>query len=276
MLLTAHSIMKWITSLYILILIFYGVSCVSHESLVNYDNTPTIPSTPQSILEYPSLVIQTDDILHIGVSSSEELAARPFIVNNATPMGGGGMAGGGNNVGAGMLINGYLVNEAGEITFPTIGKIQLGGLEMEEARAKILSELEPYFEEPPIVKIRLLNFRVNVSGEVRRPGVFQVQNERITIVEAITLAGDFTDYSDRDSVLIMRETNGERKFGYISFESAELFNSPYFYLQQNDVIYVRPIRRKVGVVNDPANQIFRWISAITGTAAFIISITRNR
>lgn len=243
-------------------------NCVSYESLVNYDNAPPLPDLPQKINNYVPIIIQPNDILHIEVSSIDEVAAQPFALNNTNNMAAA-------NNGQGLLINGYLVNQEGYVTFPTIGKVQLGGLEIEAAKEKMLTALAPYFEAPPIVKMRLLNFNISVNGEVSSPGTFQIQNERVTIVEAITQAGDFTDYSDRDSILVMRERAGERTFGYVSFESSDIFSSPFFYLQQNDVVYVRPDRRKVAVVNDPANRIFTWVSAITSTTAFIITITRN-
>ena len=139
---------------------------------------------------------------------------------------------------------------------------------------KIQESLAPYFNEPLVINIRLLNFRINVNGEVKSPGTFAITNQTISIIEALTLAGDFTDYSRRDSVLIIREADGKRNFGYINFNSSDIFNSPYFYLQQNDVVYVQPERRKLAIIRDPAQRIFTWISAVTGIAAFVITLTR--
>ena len=167
-----------------------------------------------------------------------------------------------------------MVDSKGYVDFPTLGRVELAGLTMEAAREKMLESLKLYFEIPPIVNIRLLNFRINVNGEVGRPGTYTIPNEKVTIIEALTMAGDFTNYSRRDSILIIREAEGQRTFGYVDLNSAEVFNSPYFYLQQNDVIYVRPSKAKVSLVRDPANRVFTWISAITGLAAFIISVSR--
>lgn len=241
--------------------------CVSYTSLVNFDEYPTIPTSAQAIQNYDPLIIKPGDILHIKVSSEDEVSAEPFqLSTNSNNIPIGGLA---------LLISGYLVDQDGNINFPTLGQVKIGDLSTSEARTKMLELLQPYFNAPPIVSIRLLNFRVNVNGEVANPGTFDIPNERVTILEAITMAGDFTDYASRDSVLIVREAEGQRSFGFVSFNSSEIFNSPYFYLEQNDVIYVRPDRRKVGVVRDPAFRIFTWVSAITGTAALIISISRN-
>ncbi|MEL6635581.1 MAG: polysaccharide biosynthesis/export family protein [Bacteroidota bacterium] len=246
-------------------LVLLSSGCVSYESLLNYNQQPAIPTEPQLIANYIPITIQTNDILHIQVSSAEVMANEPFEL--------AGQTGNANNT-QNLLMNGYLVDLEGRVDFPTLGQVAIGGLTIQEAREHLLQLLEPYFEQAPIVNIRLLNFRVSVNGEVNNPGTFNVLNERLTIVEALTMAGDFTDYSMRDSILIVRESAGERSFGYVDFNSAEIFTSPYFYLQQNDVVYIRPDKRKVGIVRDPATRFFTWISAITGVAAFIITVTR--
>jgi polysaccharide export outer membrane protein len=146
---------------------------------------------------------------------------------------------------------------------------------MEEAKAKILTLLDPYFETLPIVNLRLLNFRISVNGEVNGPGTFTIPNERVTIIEAVTMAGDFTSYSRRDSVLIVREADGVRTFGYVDFNSADVFTSPYFYLHQNDVIYIRPEKTKIGTVRDPATRVLPWVTTVVSVTAFIISILRR-
>ncbi len=252
---------------WLIVVVLLSTGCVSYDSLLNYNRTPTFPVEPQLIANYKPIAIQTNDILHIQVSSSEASATEPFEI-------GGAAAGGNMNNTQGLLMNGFLVDSEGRVDFPTLGQVPVGGLTIQEAKEHILKLLEPYFEQQPIVNIRLLNFRVSVNGEVANPGTFSVLNERLTIVEALTMAGDFTDYSMRDSILIVREANGERSFGYVDFNSASLFTSPYFYLQQNDVVYVRPDKRKVGIVRDPATRIFTWISAFTGVAAFILTLTR--
>lgn len=252
------------------VLLFVSIafsSCVTYDSLLNYNEQPRIPTTPQAIDNYAPLLIKPNDILHITISSSEDnVAAQPFDLNSG---GGGGVAANG----IALLLSGYLVNTDGYIDFPVLGAIKVDSLTMTQAKEKMLGLLEPYFEIMPVVNIRLINFRVSVNGEVKNPGTFDILNERITVIEAVSMAGDFTDYASRDSILVIRENKGERTFGFVDFQSSDLFNSPFFYLQQNDVIYVRPEQRKVGIVRDPGLRIVTWISAIAGTAALIISLT---
>ncbi len=239
-------------------------SCVSYDSLLNYEEAPEVPSEPQTISNYKPIRIQTNDILSIKVNSVDPVAAAPFALD-------GGVGANANNTQV-LLLNGYLVDDEGYIDFPTIGSLKLGGLTMKQAKQEVLTKLQPYFETLPIVNIRLLNFNIHINGEVGAPGLINVMNQRITIVEAMTLAGDFTDYSQRDSILIIRELDGERSFGYIDFNSPDLFNSPYFYLQQNDVIYVRPLPRRRFAVADPITRVFSIVSGATGIVAFVISV----
>jgi len=245
-------------------------SCVRYHSLLSYDATSPFPMQPQTIANFQPILIQSNDILHIDINGPDPIALSPFS-NNQANMGG---AGGGINNAQNLLLNGYLVDSRGEIELPTLGKVKLTGLGLEGAKEKIEQLLDPYFEEIPLVTVRLLNFRINVNGEVGRPGIFNIDNQSVTLLEALSLAGDLTDYSERDSILIIREADGQRRFGYVNLNSAEIFNSPYFYLQQNDVVYVRPAKRKLALVRDPATRIFTWISAITGIAAFVITLTR--
>jgi len=237
-------------------------SCTSYQSLLNYNEAPKIPVEPQLISNYKPLKIQANDILKIQVSSIDALAVQPFKVE------------GGSGQDAGGSLNTYLVNSEGFIVFPTIGKIEVLGLNIEQAKIAVETKLKPYFNEEPIVQVRLTNFQVNVNGEVNRPGSFRVLNDRVSIIEALTLAGDFTPYSRRDSILIIREAEGMRSFGYVNFNTSEVFNSPYFYLQQNDVVYVQPDKGKVNSVRDPATRFLPWISAIASLVAITISITR--
>lgn len=247
----------------LLLLAFLFNSCVSYPELVNFSRPPELPDTPQVISNRRPITIKPNDILQVQVSSTEPMSIRPFVA----------VQGSGETSSAEAT---YLVNSSGRIVFPTLGRIAVEGLELEAAADTLLSLLSPYFEEPPIVNVRLANFRVNVNGEVNNPGIFTIPNERVTILDAITLAGDFTSYSRRDSILIIREDTGVRTFNYIDLNSANAFTSPYFYLQQNDVVYVKPSKNKTNAIRDPANRYLPWISAVASLAAIIVSISRIR
>jgi len=245
------------------LIILLSSSCNSYESFLNYNEYPAIPKEGQEIVNYEPLKIQSNDILKIIVSSPDIEAIRPFS-----------LSGGGEEQGA--SANDFLVNSQGNIDFPTIGEISLKGLDVEEAKVRIQEELSPYFKQVPIVQVRLTNFKVNVNGEVGSPGSFGVSNNRLTIIEAVSMAGDFTRYSRRDSILIIREQDGLREFGYVDFKSSEIFSSPYFYLQQNDIVYVQPSKRVVNSIKDPSSRIISWVSAGISFLTFVIALVRSR
>ncbi|WP_170110173.1 polysaccharide biosynthesis/export family protein [Flavilitoribacter nigricans] len=250
--------MKGISQLFFAVLITCSLgSCVTYDSLVNFNEAPGIPDQPQSITNYEPIVIQPNDILEIQINSANAASVQPFRTNSSSEGG-----------------NGFLVNSEGNITFPTLGKIPMKGLAVEAAADTLLKLLDPYFEQEPIVSVRLANFRINVNGEVNNPGIFPVQNERVTILDALSLAGDFTSFSRRDSIMVIRERDGVRTFGHLDLNSTDVFNSPYFYLQQNDVVYVRPAKTKTNAVRDPATRVIPWISVIASLTVVAISIIR--
>lgn len=249
---------KW-TVILLCIIGLSTTSCYKYTDLLNYHQAP-LPASPQAIENFKPLVIQPNDILRIQISSSSPVASEPFNAASS---------------GENSLLDGYLVDANGNVELPTLGTMNLENLSLEEAKTKILQALKPYFTETPIVNIRLLNFKINVNGEVGSPGTFNVSNNRMTMIEAITLAGDFTPYSRRDSILIIRESDEVRSFGYIDFTSSEVFESPYFYLQQNDVIYVKPSKAKTTTVRDPASRVFPYVSIITGLTAIFLSLYRT-
>lgn len=232
-------------------------SCVSYGSLVNFNEAPGIPDQAQDIRNYQPIVIQPNDILEIQINSANPATAAPFKTG-----------------GSGEQSNGFLVNSQGDITFPTLGKIKMKGLAVEAAADTLLKLIRPYFAQEPIVNVRLVNFRINVNGEVNNPGIFPVQNERVTILDALSLAGDFTTYSRRDSILVIREQDGKRTFGHLDLNTTDVFNSPYFYLQQNDVVYVRPDKTKTNSVQDPVTRVLPWISVAASLTLIAVSIIR--
>ena len=247
----------------ILLLLLACVSltnCVSYESLVNYgDKTSSSHKIP--IENAPKIVIQPYDVLSIKVFASDAEAAEPF--NIITDLEGSS----GYNIEL-IQLNGYLVDESGQIDFPTLGKISLKNKTIEEAKTFLLHKLKPFLNNP-VVNIRHLNFKVTVSGEVLSPGTFTVFDNRISLPEALSLAGDLSDYANRESILIVREQNGERSFHRVNLLSANLFQSEYFYLKQNDLVYVEPVQAKTGAVRD---QTSKTIPVITAAATLIAVI----
>ncbi len=183
--------------------------------------------------------IQKNDQLWITVGGSNPIDLT--VLNSATGVVAGAAAGMGGSGSNAML--GYLVEADGSIKFPYIGKVQAEGLTRTELEKKLTDLLVDYTKNP-VVNVRFLNYFYSVLGEVSRPGRVNMVNERTTILEAITQAGDITFLGRSDNLLVIREENGVRTFGRVSLLSKELFNSPYYYLRNNDVIYVEPVKSK--------------------------------
>jgi polysaccharide export outer membrane protein len=170
---------------------------------------------------------------------------------------------------------GYLVDKGGAINFPVIGKVTLAGLTKEEATEKMINEIKTHVKNP-IVNIRFLNFKVTVIGEVNTPSTFEINSEKINVLEALGLAGDMTQFGNRDNVLIIREKDGVRTTARINLNNKEVLNSPYFYLQQNDIIYVEPANKTKVAQTNPGNRFIPiWASLITTTGFIIVTLARE-
>lgn len=172
----------------------------------------------------------------------------------------------------------YLVNHEGDITMPLIGKIHVQGLTCTELRDKITKLISADVEDPTVL-VRLMNFKVNVAGEVKQPGPQTVTTERYSVLDALTAAGDLTEYGERSNVLLIREVDGKREAHRLNLNSADLLTSPYFYLQQNDYVYVEP--NKIRQDNSKYNQnnafkvsvISTIVSACSVVASLVIALT---
>ena len=139
----------------------------------------------------------------------------------------------------------YLVSNEGTIDFPVLGSLQVGGLTKNEAENLIREKLGNYLKETPIVTVRMTNYKISVLGEVARPGMFTINNEKVNIFEALALAGDLTIWGQRDNVKLIREdTAGQREIINLNLNKTEIVSSPYYYLQQNDILYVTPNKTK--------------------------------
>ncbi len=211
--------------------------------------------------------IQANDLLSIYVESETPESTIQFnqetnkiAVFNGTVMNPGASA-----------VSGYLVNNDGDIIFPVLGRIRVVGMTHNELAAFIEQELisEGHITDP-VVTVKLMNFRVCVLGDVNRPGQLVVAGERLTIFEALSMVGDLTIYGQRHNVTIIREENGLRTVGEIDLSSKEVFNSPYYYLHQNDVVYVEPnMRKKKTAERDP--MILTYISSAVSVISVLSS-----
>jgi|SRR5690554_770338 len=193
----------------------------------------------EEVQKIASPKIKPDDVLEITVSSLNPEANSLFNIGtmpNVGNMGNASAYSATNNMG-------YLVDHEGYIEYPVLGRIRLGGLTKEEAQKKLREELSAFLKDP-IINIRFQNYRITVIGEVNRPSTFIMPSEKTSVLTALGMAGDMTVYGKRDNVLIIREEDGVRTMTRINLNEKDVLNSPYFYLQQNDIVYVEPVRSK--------------------------------
>ena len=220
--------------------------------------------------------LQPGDVLAIAVTSlnaEADMAFNPFArmgVALTAGSGGGGISTQETN----NLPIGYRVSEQGTINFPKLGAVPVLGKSLAELETTLRDTLKTYLREP-YVAARLLSFKISVMGEVQRPSVFTVQNERITLTEAISLAGDLTVYGKRDNIMVIREIGGKREFIPVDLTSRTVFTSPAYYLKPNDVIYVEPKNSKKIQASRTLPYIPTIISAVTLIATVILNLARR-
>jgi len=245
-------------------------SCVPHRKLVTFgEEIDQMDLRTENIMQKADIRIQPNDILHIVVYDENQEAVAPFNVRQMQQ--GMNMGGGGGGQQIVLLLQGYLVSEEGTIRFPELGEVKLAGFNREEAKAYMENLLEKYLTTPS-VEVRFLNFRVNILGEVRAPGTYTFPQENITLFEALATAGDFTDLANRENVVLIRNAGDKREITRLNLLTTEIFESPYYYVEQNDIIYVEPLRAKTAA---PPAAVTRNISVFTGIAsltALIISL----
>src|SRR5690554_95149 len=210
-------------------------SCASKKDIV-YLNQLEGDKTEQ-LTSYIT-TLQPDDLLSIIVNSKASLLALdfnppPVILQTNT-----------ESASAQQRIQTYLIDKDGFIEFPEIGPIKLGGLTRDEAVTALTEALKPHLSDARI-NLRILNYKISVQGEVARPGVYSIDSERITLFQALSMAGDMSIYGKRKEVLIIREFNEKGTFTRIDITSPEFINSDFYYLKQNDVVYVEPNKTRI-------------------------------
>ena len=229
---------NFLNTFFLLIISVFYFSCANQRRTVYFsgerDSSVIANSTP------PQTYIQPDDILSISVNSLNPAATLIFNTPNISQVAATGSAGGT------VQTPGYLVNVHGYIQFPVLGDIKVSGLTTDELRVQLVKSLvDKKLLVDPIVMVRQLNFKVSVLGEVAHPTVINVPSEKISLLEALGLAGDITIYGRKDNVLIIREENGVKKIKRLNLNDDELFTSQYYYLKSNDIVYVEANKDKV-------------------------------
>ncbi|MBC8620180.1 polysaccharide biosynthesis/export family protein [Parabacteroides faecis] len=246
---------KYVTYLVMCMAVFFS-ACTSTKKIIYLQDV--IPLKQQEIEQKYEVIIHSDDLLAIMVNSRDPELALPFNMPMVTYQLG-------SNNGGQQRVLGYLVDTNGDIDFPILGKIHVEGLTRMQLTELVKSKLiEGDLIKDPIVTVQFLNFKVSVMGEVGRPGSFTISGDRITLLEALSMAGDLTIYGRRDRVGVIRENNGKRTILFHDLRSADIFNSPCYYLQQNDIVYVEPNKAKSGQSSiNQNNSIGVWVSVIS-------------
>jgi len=233
-------------------------SCASRKDIAYFSETGVANATKELGQYAPTL--SADDLLEISVAALDMQSVGPF-----------------NGIGidgdiAASVKKTYLIDENGNIEFPIIGDVKLAGLSRLEATEALKTKIEAYVKDP-IVSLKIVNFKITVLGEVAHPGTFKIDHERVTILEALGLAGDMTIFGERKNVLVIRERDGKKTYTRINLTTDEVFKSSVYYLSQNDVVYIEPNGDRMNQSKSNLTQIALPIIAIllsAGTLAILI------
>lgn len=252
-------------------ILFVG-SCSSSKQVAYFQNIDSISLAASRGL-YEAKIMPKDE-LTITVITTNPQASAPFNLTVSNSIGTSGQLSSGQGA-----LQGYLVDNAGNINFPVLGTIHVSGLTKNQAEDKIREGVKPYLAatENPIVTVRMSSYRVTVVGEVGSPRVIPVNTERMSIIEALAQAGDLSIYGKRNNVLLIREdANGQKQAHRLNLNDANIFNSPYYYLQQNDIIYVEPnsVKAKNSAIGSSTTIWFSFIGIVTSVASLVVNILR--
>ena len=258
-------------NLWLLLLTLLFTACQSYKKVPYLQDAEVVLYSTQDAQLYDAKIMPKD-LFTIVVSCTNPELAIPF---NLTVASNAGIAVSTSSyVTTQPVLQPYLVDNEGNINFPVLGELKLGGLTKREAEQLIIDKLKPYMKETPIVTVRMVNYKISVIGEVTRPGTFTISNEKVNLLEALAMAGDMTVYGLRDNVKLIREdANGKQQIVTLDLNKAETILSPYYWLQQNDIVYVTPNKAKARN-SDVGNSTSLWFSA-TSILVSIVSLLVN-
>lgn len=223
-------------------LLLFLISCSTKKDILYFQD---IKDKPQTEVIYTQNKIQVNDILRITVSAINPDSALPFNANfyNTSTAANAGSATNGQNA---MSLNGYLVNADGNISMPILGNIQVLGKttnEIEDLIEKILID-QGQLNNPTVI-VRVTNAKITILGDIGNPGTYPYYEQNLTLLQALGYAGDLSIFGRRNDILIIREQDGKRTYGHIDMRKTDWFNSEYYYIKQNDIIYVNPNGPKI-------------------------------
>ena len=245
--------------------------CTSYKKSLYLQNEQVLNQLTQGQL-YDFRIMPKDE-LTITVSTSDPEASAPFYRKLGQSKDGGSSSSTGMQE-AKLLT--YLVDNNGNIDFPVLGMVKVMGMTTRECEAHFRELLKPYLKEVPNVTVRSSNYKFSVLGDVNAPGTYQVDDEKVTVFEALAQAGDLTLTSVRNDIQLLREDSvGRRQVHHLDLTQAEVATSPFFYIQQNDVIYVKPSKAKVHSTTFRENTSL-WVtllSLVTSVTSLVIAIS---
>lgn len=252
---------------FILIWVAALSSCKSYKDIAYFDDLPdSLQVVNIKTAEYSQPVIQSDDILSISIQTIDPQLAAPVNQSVTMPAIGSSSS---SSIGS-QQITGFLVDQNGEVELSMIGKVKLAGQTTHQARDLIKQKASLYYKQPS-VQVRFANFKVTVIGEVAKPAAYTLPNENVSILDALGLAGDLTIFGKRENVLLVRDNNGEKQFVRFNLNKSEIFRSPYFYLKQNDVIYVEPNEGKAASTDAARNRTFTIAASLLSVILVVAS-----
>ena len=248
----------------IALVVLLTASCANGKKIAYFQGLDQI--TQQADISKNNLNIKPNDMLTISVSAYNMEAALPFNLPVVGSTGSNMLAAQGA-----AQMQPYLVDSDGNIEFPQLGTINVAGVNRQQLAARLKTDISAYVKDP-IVNVRIVNFQVSVLGEVNRPGTFTIQDEYLSLPKALGLAGDMSIYGLRNNVLVMREENGRKIHAYLDLSDANVVNSPFYYLQQNDVVYVEPNNaQKQGAAYNRNASVYISIASVLISLAILIT-----
>ncbi len=256
---------KYITTVLVVFLLF---SCATKDDVVYFNG---INSSDNSVgLDSYSPTYHIDDELVIVVNAIDAEAAKPFNQMAVSYMDDIRYAMGRER------IQTYIIDHEGMVEMPVIGKVKLAGLNRAQATQLLKDKLKDYIKDP-IVNIRTVNYKITVLGEVNRPGTYTATNERITLIEAIGMAGDLTIYGERENVLVIQDYDGKKTYTRVNLKSDDLFKSPVYYLSQNDVVYVEPnkTRARGSSIGAATGVVISVVGILISVATLVVTVMNN-
>ncbi len=253
------------------ILVLLVSSCTTNKLIPYFQDLPdSVKVKSIGNIDFKEPLIQADDILTISIQTIDPtnsvLINQPLVM---APVGGASASLPTSS--SNPQVAGFLVDKEGKVDLLMIGPVKVAGLTTSEAKQVIKAKAEQFLKSPN-VQVRFANFKVTVIGEVNKPSTYVMANERVSVLDAIGLAGDLTIYGKRENILVIRQTETHKEFARLNLNSSDIFTSPYYYLKQNDVIYIEPNKSKI-VATDAQNTRLITIAASITSALLVVIIT---